>query len=60
MIQRIVYITALQIVLYTLGIPMLVAYEVGAQRLQAINNRTASVSSQVQSTQSLASQDSRR
>lgn len=52
MIERIVYITALQIVLYTLGIPMLVAYEVGVQRLQANNNSTASVASQVQPTQS--------
>ena len=51
MVHRIVYITALQIVLYTLGIPMLVAYEVGVNRLQAINSRTASIPAQIQQSQ---------
>jgi hypothetical protein len=51
MVQRIVWITALQIALYTLGIPMLVAYEVGVQRLEAINGRTASISTQIQRSQ---------
>ncbi|MEB3259884.1 MAG: hypothetical protein VKP63_04565 [Cyanobacteriota bacterium] len=60
MIHRIVYITALQIVLYTLGIPMLVAYEVGVQRLQANNNRTASASSQVQPSQPFPASDVKR
>jgi Sec-independent protein secretion pathway component TatC len=60
MIHRIVYITALQIVVYTLGIPMLVAYEVGIQRLQTINNRTASASSQVQASQSFPASDAKR
>jgi len=48
MIQRIVYITAIQIVLYTMGIPMLVAYEVGVNRLQAINSRAVSTPSGTQ------------
>ncbi len=60
MIQRIVYITALQIVVYTLGIPILVAYEVGVNRLQANNNRTASVPTQVQPAQMLSPLQDRR
>lgn len=51
MIQRIVYITAIQVVLYTLGIPMLVAYEVGVNHLQTANSRTASNPSLAQQSQ---------
>ncbi|MFM1799887.1 MAG: hypothetical protein RLZZ117_2165 [Cyanobacteriota bacterium] len=55
MIQRIIYITAFQIVLYTMGIPMLVAYEVGANRLKALNSRTSSIPAQVEYVQPMTS-----
>jgi hypothetical protein len=48
MIHRIVYITAFQIALYAMGIPMLIAYEMGASHMQRQANPTASIPLQAQ------------
>ncbi|MEB3318987.1 MAG: hypothetical protein VKO39_12730 [Cyanobacteriota bacterium] len=41
MIRRIVYITTVQIVIYAIGFPMLIAYELGASRLNSAHMNPA-------------------